>query len=325
MSDDDRETQNPGRDELYKAARNMNASLQFDRSVFEVFRRFSTPSDEVIKMLAEQSNSLAGLREILKEPLFSQKVDLSWINKSIGSFSAETNLARTAFLHSQSMGMNGIAETLKEFHSQPISEFPLGFEMTAELKNLLKSSFVTQLTEAKLFDEGFRDAFYKVVELPEGDIVEAMPEQGIDEPVAQYTKKLKLDLNTFRLMMEFIGYLMVLQQFVVMVTASVGKITELLDDTDIVSSIAQAKQEARKAATSEWDMEALKHIRVTSGENVRLRVAPSPSAEIITELPQYKWLNVIDKTNRTWLEVNVKVGDEELTGWISRRYTRHLH
>jgi hypothetical protein len=209
----------------------------------------------------------------------------------------------------------------------PMTEMPLEFEMTADLKSLLKSTFANELSKTLLSRADAWEAFLKVVDVPDGDTVEAKPEEAVQEVQPEYSNpnKLKLDINTFRVVMEAITYIVLIHQFIVLLMTSVEKITDLVEDKEGIASMPQAKQEARKAASSEWDVEALKHIRVTSGNNVRLRVSPSLSSDIIVELPQYTWLSVIDKTNRTWLEVSVKDGDEVLTGWVSRRYTKHLH
>ena len=68
----------------------------------------------------------------------------------------------------------------------------------------------------------------------------------------------------------------------------------------------------------------LKGYRVIIGSDVNLRKEPNMRSEIITELPRGKLVEVLDKSKRSWLHVEVDIEGEIFTGWISRRYTTYF-
>ena len=68
----------------------------------------------------------------------------------------------------------------------------------------------------------------------------------------------------------------------------------------------------------------LKGFRVTIGSDVHLREAPTMKSKIIAKLPRGKLIEVLDKTNRSWLFVEVDIEGEAFVGWISRRYTTYF-
>ena len=86
--------------------------------------------------------------------------------------------------------------------------------------------------------------------------------------------------------------------------------------TDIKSLVRKPILEVNK--------ELLKGHRVVIGSDVNLRKEPSMKSEVITELPIGKLVEVLDKSNRSWLHVEVDIEGETFVGWISRRYTTYF-
>ena len=74
----------------------------------------------------------------------------------------------------------------------------------------------------------------------------------------------------------------------------------------------------------EVNRELLKGYRVIIGSDVNLRKEPNMRSEIITELPRGKLVEILDKSKRSWLHVEVDIEGEMFTGWISRRYTTYF-
>ena len=68
----------------------------------------------------------------------------------------------------------------------------------------------------------------------------------------------------------------------------------------------------------------LKGYRVVTGADVHLRRDPSMKSDIITTLPRGQLLEVLDKSNRSWIFVKVEIEEETFAGWISRRYTTYF-
>ncbi|EPR0770906.1 SH3 domain-containing protein [Escherichia coli] len=74
----------------------------------------------------------------------------------------------------------------------------------------------------------------------------------------------------------------------------------------------------------EISWEELNGFRFITGENVRLHVSPSINSEVIECIGKNTIVAVLDKKDRQWLFVQVKSGDEFITGWITRTYTKPL-
>ena len=72
----------------------------------------------------------------------------------------------------------------------------------------------------------------------------------------------------------------------------------------------------------EWD--ALSKFRVITGDNVRLRTSPSMNSEVIEHIGKNTVVAVLESKERQWLLVQVQSGDELITGWITRTYTKPI-
>ena len=68
----------------------------------------------------------------------------------------------------------------------------------------------------------------------------------------------------------------------------------------------------------------LKGYRVVTGSDVHLREDPNMKSDIITTLPRGQLLEVLDKSNRSWIFVKVEIEEEIFVGWVSRRYTTYF-
>lgn len=84
-----------------------------------------------------------------------------------------------------------------------------------------------------------------------------------------------------------------------------------------------SKQKLIKENT-EIKWEDLNGFRFITGDNVRLHVSPSLNSEVIECIGKNTIVAILDKKDRQWLYVQVKSGDEFITGWITRTYTKPL-
>ncbi|EIH7570930.1 SH3 domain-containing protein, partial [Escherichia coli] len=75
---------------------------------------------------------------------------------------------------------------------------------------------------------------------------------------------------------------------------------------------------------TEIKWEDLNGFRFITGDNVRLHVSPSLNSEVIECIGKNTIVAILDKKDRQWLYVQVKSGDEFITGWITRTYTSLL-
>lgn len=86
-------------------------------------------------------------------------------------------------------------------------------------------------------------------------------------------------------------------------------------------SCPQEVRSAIRSGAGSFDRGALSGCRVVVGNRLNLRRSPNIKAEVIAELPVGAFLEVLDKSHRAWLLVEVEVDGELMQGWVFRRYT----
>ncbi|MDM2743126.1 SH3 domain-containing protein [Citrobacter sp. Cu231] len=72
------------------------------------------------------------------------------------------------------------------------------------------------------------------------------------------------------------------------------------------------------------DWNSLNDFRIITGENIRLREKPSMKSGVIETIGKNTVVAILDKSGRQWLYVQVQSGDELITGWITRTYTKPI-
>lgn len=104
----------------------------------------------------------------------------------------------------------------------------------------------------------------------------------------------------------------------------------------IAPHVEQAKKELNALATQKevkslirsppatFDHKALKGYRFTMVNNLNLREENSIDSNIIETLPIGTIVKIIDKSNRSWLLVEVEINGELEQGWVLRRYTTYF-
>jgi len=98
---------------------------------------------------------------------------------------------------------------------------------------------------------------------------------------------------------------------------------EARKELESVSTPTEVKTFVRSSQGS-FDRSALKGFRITIVDSLNFRETPSMRSEVITTLPIGTLVEVIDKTQRSWLLVEVEIDGELEQGWISRRYTTYF-
>ncbi len=73
-----------------------------------------------------------------------------------------------------------------------------------------------------------------------------------------------------------------------------------------------------------FDRSSLKGFRITTVQSLHFREGPSIKSEIITILPIGSLVEVIDKSHRSWLLVEIEINGVIERGWILRRYTAYF-
>src|SRR5690606_18780803 len=93
-------------------------------------------------------------------------------------------------------------------------------------------------------------------------------------------------------------------------------------ETVAITTTSEAKAFV-KELNENFDHAALKGFRVITANTLNFRENPGMKSEIITTLPVGTLVEVIDKSDRSWLLVEVEIDGILEQGWISRRYTAY--
>ena len=90
---------------------------------------------------------------------------------------------------------------------------------------------------------------------------------------------------------------------------------------------AKTPSEVRTIARSpnkNFSHKALSGFRVTTAEGLNIRDEPSMKSDVVGFLPLGTVVDVIDKSNRSWLLVEVEIEEEMIVGWIGRAHTKYF-
>lgn len=68
----------------------------------------------------------------------------------------------------------------------------------------------------------------------------------------------------------------------------------------------------------------LKNCRTITAHSVNFRQNPNMKSDVITTLPINKLVEVIDKSDKSWLLVRTEIDNQMVEGWVLRRYTDNL-
>ena len=98
---------------------------------------------------------------------------------------------------------------------------------------------------------------------------------------------------------------------------------EARKETVAITTPQDAKNFVKKP-NKKFDRTALKGFRVITANTLNLRENPGMKSEIITTIPIGTLVEVIDKSDRSWLLVEVEIDGNLELGWISRRYTAYF-
>lgn len=91
-----------------------------------------------------------------------------------------------------------------------------------------------------------------------------------------------------------------------------------LNDLTLQSESTAEANRLVRSSMCHMPKSAKARVRLVARDSVNLRYSPSMKAEVIVPLKQYAVLEVIDSSDKTWLEVIYKHEGIEIQGWVSR-------
>ncbi|MDD2833412.1 MAG: SH3 domain-containing protein [Methylotenera sp.] len=223
--------------------------------------------------------------------------------KILSIFEQSNQFLKVAEQHeSFSKLISNVKEATKLYHLDAL-------EYIANLQNSPLNSFSELANESyleRLYSSSLKDLDKEIIsEIGQSSDFEKLP-LNVQSKIIQYIK--------------FIFITIILNLLSSYIYDQRGIILQSLKD---MTEPSQVKSFVRNGS-SKYPRDVLKGLRVVSGKNVNLRTEPSMKSEIILQLDTGTLIEVLDKTNRSWLLVEVSNSEEVIQGWIARRYTVHF-
>lgn len=97
-----------------------------------------------------------------------------------------------------------------------------------------------------------------------------------------------------------------------------------LNDLTLQSDSTAEAHRLVRSSMCHMPKSAKARVRLVARDNVNLRYSPSMKAEVIMPLKQYAVLEVVDSSDKTWLEVIYKHEGIEIQGWVSRSMVKTI-
>ncbi len=238
---------------------------------------------------------------------------------------------RSQFDEAQKLsGLNSAGSLLKDLQRQSglfdstnsLKQFNNIFHAYAK-ENNASLSYIMELgmsSVAKAYSEGVLDAQNEAVTQSDSSL---SPSSNND-----YANFLNL-FKTLPQPIQFIIYTILTQIFLgALIDYGKGKVLIEINRVEkYFESIIDKKPVTRTDILKEnknIDWDSLNNFRIITGENVRLREKPSMKSEVIETIGKNTVVAILDKSGRQWLYVQMQSGDELITGWITRTYTKPI-
>lgn len=197
------------------------------------------------------------------------------------------------------------------------------FKQWSQLSNLASFQALSNLANSP-FSESVSLAFNSEIPFPEvvdDSLIEI--DAAVREEISSVTDFGDLSDNTRRILL-YLYHTYFLPIFLSCLSAYL--MTNAIEARKVASSVttpAEAKAFVR-APNNKFDRTVLKGFRVTTANNLNFREGPSMKSKVIMILPVGTLVEILDKSHRSWLLVEVEIEGTPKQGWISRRFTSYF-
>ncbi|AQU82657.1 MULTISPECIES: SH3 domain-containing protein [unclassified Halomonas] len=286
--------------ELMKSARvaadsSRLASLAFYESDAMKSIRHLTESSRLATLAIQESDAMRSFKAVAESVrLSSLAFQQSETAKQLQSFSKTSQLASIALQQ---------PEAFKQISQ--ISNLA-SFKALASLDNSPFLAFASEMSNTDIIDVSLKEI--------DAQISAEIYSQTDFNALSDKTKSILLYLYHYY----FLPILLSCLSAYMMANA-----IEARKELESISTPAEVRQFTR-APNHNFEQSSLKGFRVTTVQSLNFREGPSMKSEIITILPIGSLLEVIDKSHRSWLLVEVEIDRALEQGWVSRRYTAYF-
>lgn len=262
------------------------------------------------------------MKELAGSPIFNSSIFESLeVNKSFIDIIEATNLGlkpQTQFIAPEGFTSQNQIGDLSSVMSKATEAFKQHkqfkqYSSFKVLSNLNKDFFTeilrTNLTPADI--EGFSESSIAEID------AELSDEIKLEKDFSSYSEKAKKILYFF--------CTAILLSYLIGIASSIT--ANYIQQFQEVSKTLETSREVKSFTRSPpplIDRQALKGHRVTTANNLNFRHKPSMNSNVIEILPIGTIVKVVDKSNRSWLLVEVEIDSEIEQGWVLRRYTTYF-
>jgi hypothetical protein len=300
----------------------MNAQLRVPKAV-NVQDTFL----EMTKGMSAYDNSLMSARESLIQSTGGTSVyedmisSLNLIRDSLEPYRSAFDAARTSFEASESFKLARELQSQVALANSTLSKYSGVFEQFESLRNLEYFQLIFKLNDFQ---------FEEVVStnLTQGDITR-FTEKPISEIESDLSDEIKsgkgfsLYSDQDKKYLSYIYHYYLLPLFFGYLFLNMSNILQAKEE----SKLMETKQEIRsfiRSSHTAFDRQALKGHRFVMVDLLNFRDRPSMSSNVIDSLPIGTTVRVINKSDRSWLLVEVEINGELEQGWVLRRYTTYF-
>lgn len=262
------------------------------------------------------------MKELADSPIFNSSIFESLeVNKSFIDIIEATNLGlkpQTQFISPEGFTSQNQIGDLSSVMSKATEAFKQHkqFEQYSSFKVLsnLNKDFFTEILRINLTPadiEGFSESSIAEID------AELSDEIKLEKDFSSYSEKAKKILYFF--------CTAILLSYLIGIASSIT--ANYIQQFQEVSKTLETSREVKSFTRSSpplIDRQALKGHRVTTANNLNFRHKPSMNSNVIEILPIGTIVKVVDKSNRSWLLVEVEIDSEIEQGWVLRRYTTYF-
>jgi len=243
----------------------------------------------------------------------------SKITTSIEQLTNQNNFVRSTLRQSKSM-----SNLQRIINSSPLTEIYRQQSGTEQLLSKLNqlSSFkaLTQLQNSPFSGELPFDATNGVNTVPQIDASLLEIDSQISEEISAATDFNDLSEKTKKLLNYLYHCYFLPLVFICLSHDIVESVDNVRKGLQSISTASEVRSFSR-SSNKNFDRSLLTGFRITTARSLRFRDGASMKANILTELPIGTLVEVIDKSNRSWLLVEVEIDGSFEQGWVARRHT----
>ena len=296
------------------------ASLAFNQSEFMKSARIAAENSKLASQAFRESEAMISVRKLTESSRFAAiAMQESHAMKSLRSVIDSSRLASIAF---QEFELAKQLSRTSQLASIAIEQSK-AFSKMAQLNNLASFKALASLNNSPFSN------LITLEQFPVENTEEVQDEYILDidakisKEVSNETDFNDLSDNTKSILTYLYHYYFLPILLSCLSAYMMNNALEAQKELESISSPAEVKSFVR-SGNGEFDRLALKGYRVTTARLLNFRAEPSMKSEIITTLPIGSLVEVVDKSHRSWILVEVEIAGELEQGWISRRYTAYF-